>query len=340
MPKLINPNYECPIPPFLDLVSLMFIIVITEPEEFSPHALDILRSLGRVILPNGNLPWDDLLSQADVLWVRFRHRIDRQFLEKCSRLKYIAINATGTDHIDERACNEKGVEIISLKGEGSFLRQVYATGEHTLALILALLRRIPQAFEDVKRGGWNRGNFIGGELHGKCVGVVGWGRLGQMVGSMLHSFGCDILTFDPHVRLQPEDVDVLGVRMVTLSELLGSSHIVTLHVNLTEDNRRFFNRECFQAMKQGSLFINTSRGDLVDEEALLEALTSGHLGGAALDVLSGESASGMNWHPLVQYARTHDNLIITPHIGGATRESMEKTEIFIAQKLARRIRGN
>jgi D-3-phosphoglycerate dehydrogenase / 2-oxoglutarate reductase len=125
----------------------------------------------------------------------------------------------------------------------------------------------------------------------------------------------------------------LGVALVPLLQLLREADLVTLHVNLSDTTQGFFGRQQFAAMKEGAWFVNTARGELVDENALLKALQSGHVAGAALDVLGNELSSGMRDHPLVAYARQHDNLIITPHIGGCTSESMEKTECFLADRL-------
>jgi D-3-phosphoglycerate dehydrogenase len=172
--------------------------------------------------------------------------------------------------------------------------------------------------------------FKGHELHGKTVGVVGYGRLGRIVARYLQAFDTRILVADPFV-----DVRVVepGITLLPLGDLLREANLVTLHVNLCEATRQFFGRPQFATMQSGSWFINTSRGELIEEHALLDVLRSGHLAGAALDVLCDEYSTGMGCHPLVTYARDHDHLLLTPHIGGCTVESMEKTELFLAEKL-------
>ena len=181
----------------------------------------------------------------------------------------------------------------------------------------------------VHNGGWNRDLFRGHELHQKTIGVVGYGRLGRIVTRYVHAFDAHVLAADPHITLS----DVASeVTLVPLEALLPAADIVTLHVNLDPTTIGFFGRAQFAAMKRGAWFINTSRGELVDEVALLEALQQGHLAGAALDVLGDEEATGGR-HPLVAYARWHPNLIITPHIGGGTVESMAKTECVLARRL-------
>jgi D-3-phosphoglycerate dehydrogenase len=210
------------------------------------------------------------------------------------------------------------------------LNDIRATAELTIALILDLLRHVSRSVRHVSEGNWNRDLFEGHELYGQTVGIVGYGRLGRRVAKYLLAFDVKVLTTSP--ALKQSDVDS-GITVVALPELLEKSDIVSLHADYTPENDRFFGAEQFGAMKSGSLFINTARGELVDESALLSALNCGRLTGAALDVLSDETSIGMSNHPLVKYAQSHDNLLITPHIGGNTRESLNKTEYFLAKKL-------
>jgi D-3-phosphoglycerate dehydrogenase len=242
----------------------------------------------------------------------------------------IVTPTTGLNHIDLTEAEHRGVQVLSLRGETEFLEDVRATAEHTLALTLSLLRHVPEALSHVRGGGWNRDLFKGRELCGKTVGIVGYGRLGRIVARYLSAVGMHLLATDPNIEKSSVEPNV---RLVPLTELLQQSDLVTLHVNLCDETREFFGKTHFALMKQGAWFINTSRGELVDEEALLDALRSGRLTGAALDVLCDERSHGMDSHPLVVYARGHDNLIITPHIGGYTTESIRKTECFLADRL-------
>jgi phosphoglycerate dehydrogenase-like enzyme len=177
--------------------------------------------------------------------------------------------------------------------------------------------------------------FQGRELYGRTMGLVGYGRLGRLVARSLKALDTRVLAADPHI--DPGAAEA-GVRMVSLDQLLAEADLVSLHVNLDDKTRGFFGREQFAAMKPGAWFINTSRGELIDEASLLQALESGRLAGAAVDVLCDERTDGMGAHPLVAYARGHDRLLITPHIGGCTLESMAKTELFLAEKVARAVR--
>ncbi len=306
-------------------------ILVSEGEGFSPKAAELLRQAGELVL--ANLDRGGLLSaigRADILWVRLRHRIDAEVMAAAPRLKIIVTPTTGLDHLDIGETERRGIRVLSLRGEAEFLKDVRATAEHTLALILALLRHVPAALNSVRDGGWNRDLFKGCELYGKTVGVVGYGRLGQIVGRYLKAFDTRVLITDP--KVDPGYVEP-GITLMPLSRLLREADLVTLHVNLADETRGFFGRSQFAAMKKGSWFINTSRGELVDEDALLDALQSGQLAGAALDVLCEEDSNGMAGNPLVVYARERDNLIITPHIGGCTNESMEKTECYLANRL-------
>jgi D-3-phosphoglycerate dehydrogenase len=270
------------------------------------------------------------VGEADILWVRLRTRIDSEVLGAATRLKTIVTPTTGLNHIDLREAERRGIRVLSLKGETSILRNVRATAEHTIALILALSRRLPQAWRHVHEGGWTRDLFVGSEIFRKTAGIVGYGRLGCLVAGYLACFGARVLVCDrPNASLRaPVSIEVVG-----REELLRLSDIVSVHVDLNPETEGFFGAKEFEQMKPGALFVNTARGELVDEPALLHALRSHRLAGAALDVLSGENPNGMGSHPLVAYAKDHDNLLITPHIGGCTKESMQMTELFLAQKL-------
>jgi D-3-phosphoglycerate dehydrogenase len=306
-------------------------ILISESGGFSPKAAELLGRVGELVL--ADLDRSGLLAAvgaADVLWIRLRNRIDAEVMSTGRHLKVIATPTTGLNHIDLEEAGRRGIQVLSLRGETDFLKDIRATAEHTLALILALLRHIPGATAHVQDGGWNRDLFKGRELHGKTVGIVGYGRLGRIVARYLKAFGTHLLVADPHVDTRAVEP---GLTLVSLAQLLREAELVTLHVNLCEATWEFFGREQFAAMKQGAWFINTSRGELVDEDALLGALRSRHLAGAALDVLCDERSDGMQDHPLVAYAREHDHLILTPHVGGCTIESMEKTELFLAERL-------
>lgn len=308
-------------------------LLIAESGGFSPAALARLRQSFE--LTQGDLARAELLTALRQgtftgLWVRLRNHIDAEVLDAAPGLKFVATNTTGLTHLDLDELDRRGITVLSLRGETEFLTEIRATAEHTIALLLTLLRKIPAAHQHVLGGGWNRDLFAGRELHRKTAGIIGYGRLGRIVARYLTAFGMKVLATSPH--LEQSDCDP-GVQAVPLETLLAESQIVSLHANSIPANRQMIGAAEFARMQPGSWFINTARGELVDEAALLQALQSGHLAGAALDVLADEQATGMADHPLVSYALTRENLLLTPHLGGNTPESLSKTEEFLAEKL-------
>ena len=307
-------------------------ILLAESSDFNPRALELLRTLGAVRQEDlSGVALCGAVGDCDVLWVRLRNYIGAEVMDAAPRLKWIVSPTTGLNHIDLKAAEKRGIRILSLRGQTDFLKEIRATAELSIGLMLALLRRIPAAAWDVREGGWNRDRFQGRELHGQDVGLVGLGRLGHLVAGYLLAFGSRVRACDS----RPEVFDLPGVERVSLEELLATSRLVSLHASYAPRNERFFDAACFERMPRGSWFVNTARGELVDETALLAALKSGHLAGAAVDVLAAESSLNLSEHPLVAFARADDRLILTPHIGGCTRESMEQTEWFMAQQLNR-----
>jgi D-3-phosphoglycerate dehydrogenase len=306
-------------------------LLITEAKGFPPAALARLREVAGVTAADlDRYQLEREIGGADVLWVRLRHRIDEALLERAPSLRIIATPTTGLTHIDLEAAARRGIRIVCLRGETDFLKDIRATAEHTIGLMLALVRRIPAAVDHVREGGWDRDRFQGVELFGKTVAVIGYGRLGRIVARYLAAFDCRVLAVDPNVDARTVDH---GVELVALEHALRAADLVTLHVNLVAETRQFFGAKQFESMRMGSYFINTSRGELIDETALLDAIRSGRLAGAALDVLCEETSRGMVRHPLVQYAKDHNNLLITPHIGGCAVEAMQKTELFLCERL-------
>jgi D-3-phosphoglycerate dehydrogenase len=308
-------------------------ILVAESSSFSSEAVRLLEDAGNVVL--ADLDRRSLLSavtDVDILWVRLRNRIDRQVFQAARRLRVIATPTTGLNHIDVAEAERRNIHIISLRGETEFLQNIFATAEHTIALILGLLRHLPAAHQHVMNGRWNRDLFVGRELHGKTAGVIGYGRVGRMVAGHLRAFGMRVLATDLPSRMGHPFDD--GIESVALDQLLKNSDLVTLHIPLVEGTTGFLGACEFAKMKRGVCFINTSRGELVDETALLAALDNGTVGAAALDVLTDESSSGMMDNPIVQYSLSHKNVLITPHIAGCTVESRAKTEVFLATRVA------
>lgn len=307
-------------------------LLIAEPENFSSDAVSILSEFADVELRAiSQAEVSEVLFSYDGIWLRLGLTIRAADLHEKIRCRWLVTATTGTDHIDITAAEEMGICVLSLKGQTDFLKTIRATAEHTVALVLSLVRHLPWAFEDVRKGNWNRDDFTGHELHGKIAGIVGLGRLGRIVARYLKVFDMRILAYDPYVKNGGDDADIVA----SLDELLGQSDIVSVHVPLNVETAGMFNWGRFSSMKKGSYFINTSRSGVVEEVALLNALEGGRLAGAALDVLTGEPNGISERHPLIYYAASHNNLLLTPHIGGATYESMERCESFMAELLRR-----
>ncbi len=262
-----------------------------------------------------------VFGDADILWTRLR-RIDSTTLFNFPDCRYLCCPCTGLDHIDLAACERRGVKVLSLRWLPG-LRSVRATVELTIGLILSLTRRIPWAFEGVKRGGWDRYGFMGTDLSGKRAGIVGYGRIGQGVAALLHHFGMEVAYHDPNVA-----------GSMPLMQLLACADVVSVHAELTDSSVQMIGHEQFTLMKPGAFFVNTARGGLVNTDALLFALRTGRLAGAALDVANGEPVV-----PAILRAEAADmpNLLLTPHIGGCTREAIEATEGMVMDALLKEL---
>lgn len=272
------------------------------------------------------------LADVKALVVRLGVRVDSELLSWAPGLTLVATSTTGLDHVDQKACANRGVEVISLRGETEALAGVTATSEHTVGLMIALIRKTVRAHQDVLQGSWNRMGFVGRELSALTLGVVGVGRLGRQVVGYAKSLGMRVVGSDPHVG--DHVFHELGIPQLGLLELVERSDVVSLHVTYSPQTRGLIGRYELSRMKPGALLVNTSRGGLVDEMALLELLKAGHLGGAALDVLAGEEGFGESpAHPMIEYARAGGNVVLTPHVGGCTVESMEKAEELLAERV-------
>lgn len=304
-------------------------VLITEPEGFSPRAVERLRAVADVELATvDRAGLIAALGAYDVVWLRLGHRLDADTLAHATRCRIIATPVTGLDHLDLEACVARGIRVVSLRGEVAFLRTVRATAEHTVALALALLRRLPAAHHHVLEGGWDRDLFRGRELGDKVVGLVGVGRLGTLVAGYFRAFGCTVLGYDPRPDY-PHDV---AERVATLPELLARVDILSLHLTYDRSTRHLIDAAQLAHLRPHAVLINTARGGVLDDRALYDALVHGRLAGAALDVVDGEPAVGRD-HPLVALARTTDRVLLTPHLGGNTFESFEKTELFLAGRV-------
>ncbi len=306
-------------------------ILVAEKSSFSLRGLESLGEIASVeALDLTQAQLVQKVQDYEILVVRLGLKVDRPVLMAGKALRVVGTPTTGLDHIDLQAAQESGIAVLSLKGERDFLDQVYATAEHTFALLLCLVRHVPAAFEAVKRYEWRRDLYRGSELSGKALGIVGCGRLGSMVAHYGAAFGMRVLVYDPHLARIPDG----AVACSTLAELLAECDVISIHVPLNPQTEGMLAAEQLSLLRPGAVLINTARGAILEETALLHALELGRLAGAAVDVICNEHTIGQGTtNPLIEYARTHDNLIITPHIGGATQELIEKADLFIANKI-------
>lgn len=307
-------------------------ILIGEPKDFSQEVIDSLKEISDVtILPVTKENLKNAFREYDVVWFRLGFKVDKEVLDGNIKCKIIVVPVTGLDHIDVELCKEKGIEIISLKEESEFLKEIRATAELTIALTLCLIRKLIPAYNSVIDGKWERDDYRGTEIYGKNVGIIGVGRLGKITADYFNAFGANVAGYDIRDDF-PENIK----RVRKINKLVENSDIVTVHVSYNESTRRLIGKEVLNSFKNDAVLINTSRGDVIDEVDLLDRLKNGSIKGAALDVIQNERNVNSN-NPLIQYAKSNNNLILFPHIGGNTFESFEKTEKFLAEKLFKRL---
>lgn len=260
-----------------------------------------------------------LIANYDGLIIRSGTRVTARVLAAAERLKVIGRAGAGVDNVDVEAATKKGILVMNTPGGNSV-----SVAEHTLGLMLALARHLVQADQSMKQGCWDKKRFIGRELRGKTLGVIGLGKVGQEVAKRATYLGMRVIAHDPFIpeRLA-QDVDV---KLVSLNELYSSADVISLHASLNQTTRQLINRESLRQMKDGVILINSARGELIDEDALLEALDAGKVAGAGLDVFCQEPS------PNPQLVR-HPHVIATPHIAASTQEAQEQVGVDIAEQI-------
>lgn len=286
---------------------------------------------------------DDLLAKADILFAPLGYMTDQAKIDKCPNLKVIVSNTTGHPHIDVAYAKERNIDVACLKFAQSFLKTITPTAELTWGLIIMLTRGLMPASRAALSGVWDRRPFgAPAMLSNMKIGIVGYGRLGSMVANYARAFGMDVLFHDPFISAQ--DAHPNDVRCNTIEDLLPKVDILSLHIPHEPDTENLISADRMRLMKKGAYLVNTARGEIIDWDALLKLLQSGHLAGAALDVFQGEFhpefSSQFAKHPVLDFARKNDNLLLTPHIGGSTYDAWRQTEghaiqmalDFLAQK--------
>jgi D-3-phosphoglycerate dehydrogenase len=297
-------------------------------EKIADSGVDLLRQNFEVDL---GLEWDDAelaerLPGYDAILIRSATTMTPELIEAGRRLKVIGRAGTGVDNVDIPAATRRGIIVANAPESNSV-----AAAEHTLALALALFRNVPQAHRSLVEGRWDRSKYKGAELYGKTIGVVGFGRIGQLVAKRAQSFDMEVLAFDKFVSAERfRELGVEGVE--ALEDLLGRSDLVTLHVPKTPETENFINAETIAQMKDGARIVNCARGQLVDLDALTAALESGKLAGAALDVFPGEPFTE---HPLFE----RGDVVVTPHLGASTAEAQDRAGVVTAEQVTAALTG-
>jgi len=309
------------------------VLLCMEDLPLAPKALACVKELKELAdvdyLPPDHQALLERIGEYDACFCDGYVQFDREAIERADRLQVVATPSTGTDHIDVKALRERGIDLIALTYEYDFLDKFTATAEGGWGLLLACIRRIPAALDAVRRGDWARGRGLTShQLSGKTLGVLGVGRLGKMVVEYGKAFRMRVLGCDP------KPFNIAGVERVDFDRFLAESDVISVNVHLNDETRGLLSREAFAKMKNGVVIVNTSRGGLIDEDALVEGLMSGKVYAAGLDVIDGEWMEDITEHPLVRYAQTHDNLVITPHSVSSTVESIAGSRIYTGKMLA------
>lgn len=287
----------------------------------------ILRAAAQVEDREG-IPAEELqaiLGEYDALIVRGRTKVTRSLLGSTARLKVVGRSGVGVDNIDLTAAREFGIAVVNAPVSTSL-----AVAELAVGMLLALARRIPYADRTIKAGVWAKKELSGIELNGKTLGVIGVGNIGAAVAVRAGALGMDVIGYDP--LLPAEEIARRGARPVGIDDLYASADFITIHIPLTAGSRGWINAAVLAQMKPGVQIVCTARGGIIDEEALLAALNSGHVAGAALDVFSQEP-------PGLTDLVSHPNVIATPHIGAQTEEAQARAAVDIACEVLAVLRG-
>jgi len=305
----------------------MYRILISDP--INETGLEMLRASGAEVHEVTAEEKQDLASILpghDALVVRSGTQVTAELLAAGTDLKVVGRAGIGVDNVDVAAATERGILVVNAP-----TANVLSATEHTFALLLALARRVPAAHASLSGGAWERKKFVGVELQGKTLGVVGFGRIGRRVAARARAFEMKVLAYDPF--LDPAVAERLDVEMGSLDEVLAGADFVTLHTPLTDETRNLVDAGKLALMKQGAMLINCGRGGVVDEAALAEALDSGHLAGAALDVFAQE--------PPEDYSlMAHPKVVVTPHIGAQTHEAQTRIATQTAEMVLAALDGS
>ena len=298
-------------------------------DQVNPTLNEILEKNGLSITYEPEIKPEEIsekIENFDVVIVRSRTKITKELIERADKCKIIARVGVGLDNIDQVAAKEKNIRVINAV-EGA----MNAVAELVIGLMLSLAREIPRADREVRNGNWIKKELMGSELRGKYLGIIGLGNIGKRLGRLARALNMNIIGFDV-VPIDEEFSKEVGLMKADLGTLLASADYVSLHVPLLDSTKHMINAEKIATMKKTARIINTSRGGVIDEDALYDALKNGSLGGAALDVFEIEPATSNNLRDL-------PNFISTPHMGAQTKEAQSLAANVIAEKIIQILRG-
>jgi D-3-phosphoglycerate dehydrogenase len=298
-------------------------------DSLEKSGIEVLRSKGadvHVLTAEEKPRLKEILADCDAIVVRSATKVTRELLAAAPRLKVVGRAGIGVDNVDVPAATERGVLVVNAPNAN-----VMSAVEHAFALMLALARRIPAADASMKRGEWDRKTFKGVELQGKTLGIVGLGKIGRGVAARARAFEMTVIAVDP--ALDAARARELGVEKVTMDELVGRADVVTFHSPLTAETRNILSAERIGRLRRGALVVNCGRGGVLDEAALLAALESGQVGGAALDVYEQEP-------PTRPELIRHPRVVATPHIGAQTAEAQERIAVETAHMVLAALAGD
>ena len=302
-------------------------ILVSDP--LSEEGLEILRKEKDIeVEVVTKLPLEELkkkIEDAEALIVRSGTKVTRDLINSGKNLKVIGRAGVGIDNVDVKAATENGIIVMNSPGANTI-----STAEHTVALLLALSRKIPHAYLSLKEGKWERKQFKGVEVYGKVLGIVGLGRIGGEVAKRVQALGMKTIAYDPF--LSPEGAKRWKVELVELRDLLKRADYITVHTPLTEETKHLIGSKEFELVKSGVRIINCARGGIIDENALYEAMRNGKVAGAALDVYEKEPPGKS---PLMEL----ENLVATPHIGAATEEAQRNVAVEVAHQVVDALKG-
>jgi D-3-phosphoglycerate dehydrogenase len=260
-----------------------------------------------------------IISEYDAIIIRSETKLKAEIIEAADRLKVIGRAGIGLDNVDLRAATKKGIVVMNTPQENAI-----AAAEHTIAMMLSISRKIPQATATMRAGKWEKRKFVGVELYGKTLGLIGIGVIGTIVADRARGLKMKAIGYDPY--LSKEVAEKKGVELVSMDELLNKSDFISVHTPLTDETRNLIDKNSFRKMRSGVILVNCARGGIVNEKDLYEAIKEGKVAGAALDVFEKEPAIG---NPLLEL----EEVICTPHLGASTGEAQENVSIAIAQQI-------